>query len=1000
MANADLVLQLKAVKGNTDKVLNDLIKKLSEAGKSGEKAGSKISEGISKGFDKAGKAIGSAVKKWGSMLGIAGITGVFYKALSAAKEFETGMSEVSTLLGKEAPAQMKKYDKAIKDLASRSSSTAAELSKGLYQVISAGTKGTETAAGSMKLLETAQKAAVAGVSNVFSSVDVLTTALNAYQQSADKATEFSDMLFTTVRLGKLTFNDLAAGLGTVASAAAGAGISFGEVNAALAAMTAGGVPPARAITALNAIIRVAAKGSKELDKAFGETTSNILEKKGLLGVMEALEKATGGSTIKLQKLGVEQEAVTGLAVLAGSGIDKFRSALVEMGNSAGATETAYQKMAKTFGEQTKTFWNKLNVILIEIGTELMPTILRAMNDFGDWVANNKDDIIKTFTNIWKLIVEFGGYILKYGDTIAIAFAGIWIAALGPLGKIVALMGIIIRSWGVVVKAIAEGSDVLDSAAMRAAKRLQFLQGQADIAYMKTSKLWGPMLRDLGLISGAGSSISAGIASGLYNVAVGMGPQQPPTGKTEEEKGSDKEREAANKKWLADRKAALNALFALEIANADELQKLRMKYEEDLKKLEKMAWKDENEKDYATHLRDKQYYTELLALEDKIAKKKREGIKQASKALEDMLVKPWADLYGKALSAVQKAFESRWDAIINKARNDTELLMRQISGKGLAGYTRGKIGGAELETEAERKEYAKYEIGPEEEGPGMLSQVATGFMESAGSMLFNWAGTLVTTLAGGKEAVQGLVDGAIEFWESLADNLDDALIYLAEEGIPKIIDSVISSLPRITTVIIKNIPAIVAAIAKAVYEALSDILSLGIEGKGGEMLGGTLSGAGMGAAVGSIIPGVGTAIGAGVGAAVGFIASLFHEGGFVDTLGKNTEMFQNAIKAHSGMFVQPRLASNEVPAILEAGEGIIRKEVMAAIGGRAGIDAINAGQSVGGTTIVNNNLNVNHMLSEDTPKVLDRMSSDNYRKGIGRMSDIINGSRVAGLETAR
>ena len=982
----------------TIKQLSGMEKKLDGVGNKAKKTGTKIQDA----FKRANKVVVGVVRKWGALLGTAGFVGTMVKAVGAANKFQKSMAEVSTLLGKDAGPKMKKFDKAIKDLAQRSSSTATELSKGLYQVISAGTKGTKDAAGAMKLLEAAQKAAVAGVSNVFAAVDLLTTSLNAYQLSADEATKFSDILFTTVKLGKINFNELAAGMGTVASSAAGAGVSFEEVNAALAAMTAGGVPPARAITALNAIIRMAARGSEELDEAFGETTSNILKRDGLVGVLQKLKDETGGSTIALQKLKIEQEAVTGLAVLASSGIDKFKSALEEMQNSTGATEVAYKKMAATFDEQTKMFKNQVNIVMIELGNKIMPVLLEKMKEISAWISANSDKIIGFFTAAMDAVVGFGEWILAHGKEIAQLFVAMF--TVGPIIKFISWIGkakvailLLLSPIGLVIAA-ATAMAILFENPFEHMKRLK----NETIA---AEKAWNDLMKTMGVFD---SGLLAKTEGGFTRKFITRG------GEGKDKDGPGKKLTDAEKKkraaMVAARAAAENMLQDLRIKNMEEEDRKReeiiVKRTRGIEKLLALEKKGiinviqmldgikdirENSEKDLTKLRDDSMQESVDMMGDAIKKfyeLQEEGSKKASLAMMEGISKWFHE------------FEKRWDAIIERTKNDLALIQFQISNisptKRKIGASGAKIGGAELETEEERKHYAKFEVGPEEESE-ILGQVATGFMEQAGSMLFNWAGTLVTTLAGGKDAVEGLVNSAVGFWESLAENLDEALIFLAEEGIPKIIDAVISNLPKITVAIIKSIPMIVAAIASAVFNALSELLSLGIGGAGGDAVGGALTGAGLGAAAGSVIPGVGTAVGAGVGAIIGGIASLFHEGGLVKA-SKNLSGFGDAIRAHSGMFVQP-LGGSEVPAILEAGEGVIRKEIMAAMGGEAAINSINAGRGAGGNVVVNN-LNVNHMLSDDTPKVLDRMNSDSYRKGIGRMTQIIDGERVAGLETVR
>jgi len=209
-SGAELYLKLVGEQVKVVETLDKVVKRLETLEKGVENTSKKaktMGEKVSAGFKKAGNAAQDLSKKalkLGVAMGAAGLLGTIYKSISAAASFETKMREVSTLLGATAEPKMKKFNKAVRELAKTSSSTANDLASGLYQVISAGTKGTEDAAGAMKLLDQANKMSVAGVSDVFSSVDVLTTSLNAWGASAEEATEFSDQMFKAVELGKLT----------------------------------------------------------------------------------------------------------------------------------------------------------------------------------------------------------------------------------------------------------------------------------------------------------------------------------------------------------------------------------------------------------------------------------------------------------------------------------------------------------------------------------------------------------------------------------------------------------------------------------------------------------------------------------------------------------------------------------------------------------------------------------------------------------------------------
>src|SRR5687768_12475820 len=90
------------------------------------------------------------------------------------------------------------------------------LARGLYDIASSGFKGAQ----GMKVLEASAIAASAGMSDTATAARAITGVLNAYGLGAERAAEVSDVLFKTVEVGVLTFDELAQQLGDVVGIAA------------------------------------------------------------------------------------------------------------------------------------------------------------------------------------------------------------------------------------------------------------------------------------------------------------------------------------------------------------------------------------------------------------------------------------------------------------------------------------------------------------------------------------------------------------------------------------------------------------------------------------------------------------------------------------------------------------------------------------------------------------------------------------------------------------
>ena len=923
---SDLVLGLKAEQGDVLRVLDKMAaslekleKRLDGVKEEGKKTAKTLGDKLGDATKKVGKGLqdfSKKVMKAGVLMGAAGLTGAIYKSIAAASRFETKMAEVSTLLGSKAGPKMEKFNKAVRQLAKESSASANELASGLYQVISAGTKGTEEAAGAMNLLETANRVAVAGVSDTFSAVDVLTTALNAYGQSAEESAKFSDVLFTTVKLGKINFQQLSSSIGMVTSAAAGAGVSFEEVNAAIAAMTALGVPAERAITGMNGIIRVAAKGTKELDAAIkaklGTTTSDILETKGLTGVLEALQEVTGGSVIAMQKLGIEQEAIQGLSVLAGTGIDKFKTSLQEMKNAAGATDEAYKQMAKTFEFQSKKFRNVVNDVFIEIGNQILPFLIKKMEAISEWVQDHEDDIKEFVVAATEAVIEFGEFIIDNGATIAKLFVAIWLTSLGPIGQVAAAIGVVIEGLRQLFEWMGPGGK--GQAMIAGLQALGIIKGPARDVRTEKDFEWDED-EELGGISGAE----------LFGFKKPPKTKKPFKKPPKPEKGVMRQRAEGGPAWVGAIQSAIGEAFV-------------------------------------------------------------RGSRAASLGVAE-------DIYR----------EHRKSLIETADEFAANASMEWLHG----------IGGAELETIEERRAYAFMEA---QAKSGFWSKVATGFAESLGEKLLNVLESVMSAVfkpyeqimnlfgmaMGGAtvEDVKAQTEQMVQFWEALAENLGPVLDYLIDEGIPMILDAFIEHIPDIIDtlaahvpdlikVIIQHIPEIIAALAEGVARALEELLTFG--GGGGFDIAEKW---------GKEVPVLGHIAGGivDIGEGLGDFLGLWHTGGYVSKFADNVIDFRKAVRAHQGLFVRPNLAGDEMPAILQMGEGVIRKEVTAAMGGKPWVDAMNSGRVGGGDTHVH--LHTEHMYARDASEVIDNMQAEMVRRGAGRLRKVIGAGEVPGFKSRR
>lgn len=317
-------------------------------------------------------------------VGAVAVAGLGVATVKMASDFETSFTEVTTLF--DAPQkQIDNLRQGVLDLSSTMGLDAVETTKALYQAISAGVEPAKA----LQFLEESAKLAVGGVTDMATAVDLNTTVLNAWGMAAEDVTRVNDVMFTTVRLGKTTVNELGSAMFNVAPVAAAMGVSVEEVGAALAALTAQGVPTTVATTQLRqAILSLSAPTTrqKKLMEELGlEITAEKLASEGLSAAFAEIIEAAEGDEAVLRKLIGSTEALQAVMALGGDQAQTFKDNLEAMGSASGATDEAFEKMNATFGRQFDILKSQLKVAMIEIGSKILPVVTEALQKLTPWL---------------------------------------------------------------------------------------------------------------------------------------------------------------------------------------------------------------------------------------------------------------------------------------------------------------------------------------------------------------------------------------------------------------------------------------------------------------------------------------------------------------------------------------------------------------------------------------------------------------------------------------
>ncbi len=319
--------------------------------------------------------LGAVAKTAGIAAGAVLATGVAagFASVNAFASFEKGLNEVFTLLPGITDKAMAAMSEDVRDFSVEAGVTTDKVIPALYQAISAGVPADNVFA----FLTTANKAALGGVTTLETAVDGISSVVNAYGSDILDATSASDLMFTAVRLGKTTFEELSASLFNVVPTAAGLGVGFEDITAALAAMTAQGVPTSVATTQLRQLFVELSKESSKTAGVFeewaGETFAEFIAGGGNVAqALAIMGEGAADNGVAIQDLFGSVEA--GSAALTLTSSEAFVNDLAAMGEASGATDAAFTRMDQGLARTWERIKVRFSTAAVDVGERLAPIV--------------------------------------------------------------------------------------------------------------------------------------------------------------------------------------------------------------------------------------------------------------------------------------------------------------------------------------------------------------------------------------------------------------------------------------------------------------------------------------------------------------------------------------------------------------------------------------------------------------------------------------------------
>lgn len=420
--NKKAIEEKKAALNEAEASLNEYksrLKEVNEQLKFGKASIEEYTEKVQKAGEKVKDAGNGMTKKVTAPILAAGAA-----SAKMAMDFEDSMAKVSTIAdATEVP--MDEMQKAILDLSNQTGISSEEIAQNVYDSISAGQKTGDA----VNFVSNSTKLAKAGFADAGAALDVLTTIMNAYGLKASEVTNVSDMLIQTQNLGKTTVADLASSMGKVIPTANAYGVSLDELCAGYAIMTANGVATAESTTYMNGMLNELGKSgtnvSKTLKEKTGKTFKELMDSgMSLSDVLKIISDAATENNKSFGDMWSSSEAGKAGMILLGDSAENFNGVLEQMQNSAGATNTAFEKL-DTNSTKIKKATNELKNDAIDLGTTLMEelapiieNIAEKISQFTEWFNGLSESEKQMIIQIGLIVAAIGPLLIVLGTVVS------------------------------------------------------------------------------------------------------------------------------------------------------------------------------------------------------------------------------------------------------------------------------------------------------------------------------------------------------------------------------------------------------------------------------------------------------------------------------------------------------------------------------------------------------------------------------------------------------
>ncbi|MCK5606432.1 phage tail tape measure protein [Candidatus Pacearchaeota archaeon] len=325
------------------------------------------------------------------VLAVTAMVVAFKKFLDVAANFESALVD----MGKVTNQNISIIKKNMMDLPELLG-TVTELTKGYYQVISAGVTDPVKA---LNLLTTAAQTSKAAHIDQASVIKGLTAIMAGFEGAIRNTADAADLLFAIEKGAKTTVAELIPVLGGAAKLASELNIQVNEFSAAFATITQTSGSTEEAMTRMQGVMVALFKPTKELRLQYAalgfENGKQMIKQLGFIETIKTLRKAADDAGMGLGRLIGRKEALIGLTSLASRNYETFAEKLEIVEDRAGLGVKAYERWQETIQASLDTIKGEF----VKFQVVFMETFGGDIKGLLDGIASGIDKVTKAMQKL-------------------------------------------------------------------------------------------------------------------------------------------------------------------------------------------------------------------------------------------------------------------------------------------------------------------------------------------------------------------------------------------------------------------------------------------------------------------------------------------------------------------------------------------------------------------------------------------------------------------------